>query len=127
MFYGFCESESFDDPSILNNYHQVKVVIEKRADGKGFWHIVILKVDDSNIKTVIETISYALKSDWNAMFYNETTLYAIFKDKVFSLPMKKIWHTDDYINVKQYAKECNVGNLDMNEVFSHYHQLLLNT
>jgi hypothetical protein len=126
MFYGFTESESFDDPTILNIYNHHKVVIEKRADGKGFWHIMILKIEDANIETVVNEISHALKSDWNAMFYNENTLYAVFKDKVFTLPMKKIWHADDYTKVKQYAIECNVGNLDMNEVFVHYHQLLQN-
>jgi hypothetical protein len=127
MFYGFTESESFADPTILNKYLHHKVVIEKRGDGKGFWHIVILSIADSDIKVVTDAISHAIKPDWNAMFYNKTTLYAVFKDKIFSLPMKKVWQAGDYDWVRKYAKEKNVGDLDMNEVFRHYQLLLQNS
>jgi len=124
MFFGFTESESFADPTILNNYSHHKVVIEKRADGKGFWHIVILQIGKEQIDGVVKTISNCLKADWNAMFYNEHILYAVFKDRIFTLPMKSTWDLTDYEEVKKYAKDANVGDLDMNETFAHYNELL---
>ena len=124
MYYGFTESESFSDPTILNRYKQHNVVIERRPDGKGYWHIVILKVDDKLVSTVIKHISKSLKADWNAIFFNESTVYALFKDKIFTLKRKKIWHLADYAEVKRYARDVDVGILDMNEVFNHYKKLL---
>ena len=124
MFYGFTESESFADPTLLNNYPHHKVVIENRGDGRGFWHIVILEIKDEDVEFVIQEISKALKGDWNAMFYNEHTLYAVFKDKIFTLNRKKIWNLSDYSEVKQYAKDVDVGDLDMNKCFIHYEKLL---
>lgn len=124
MYLGFTESESFHDPTILNNFPHYKVIVERRHDGKGFWHIFVLKISDTHIHETLETISKALKTDWNAMFYNENILYAVFKDKIFSLPMKKQWASQEYEEVRQYAKEHDVGDLDMNEVFAHYKNLL---
>lgn len=124
MFYGFTESESFEDPTILNNFTHHKVVIEKLADGKGFWHIFILEISDEQIHDVVKLISNNLKPDWNAMFYNDKTLYAVFRKKIFRLPMKEHWDLKDYEEVKQYAKDADVGDLDLNEVFAHYHLLL---
>lgn len=124
MFYGFVESESFDDPTLLNGYKLHKVIIERRSDGKGFWHIFILLIDNKDIKKVVKDISKALKADWNAMFFDTDTVYAVFKDKVFTLKRKVIWHLSDYFEVKKHAKDCNVGNLDMNNVFKHYQTLL---
>jgi hypothetical protein len=124
MYYGFTESESFFDPTILNGYKHHKVVIEKRGDGKGFWHIVILNIKDGDIKDTVDAISEALKPDWNAMFFNERILYAVFKDKIFKLEMKKKWKPSEYEEVKTYAKVTGVGDLEMNECFTHYTRLL---
>lgn len=124
MFYGFTESESFDNPTILNKYKQHKLVIEKRGDNKGYWHIVILLIEDGDIDRVVHEISSAIKPDWNAMFYNDSVLYAIFKDKIFPLNMRKTWQLSDYEEVKKYALEVDVGNLDMNEVFEHYNKII---
>ncbi len=124
MFYGFTESESFADPTILNNYAHHKVVIEKRGDGKGFWHIFILSIQDKDIKKAVSDISKSIKSDWNAMFYDEDIVYAVFKDTIFSLKRKKIWEISDYLDVKKHAKDVDVGDLNMNECFEHYEKLL---
>lgn len=124
MFYGCTESESFYDPTILNNYQHYKIVVEKRGDGKGFWHIFILKVEDEHITKTTQDISTALKPDWNAIFFNEETVYCLFKDKVFTLKRQKIWQLSDYKEVKEYAKRRDVGDLDMNDVFAHYDSLL---
>lgn len=124
MYYGFTESESFQDPTILNRYKLHKVVIEKRGDGKGFWHIFILQIEDKDITKTASDISKALKSDWNATFYNAEIVYSVFKDKVFTLKKKRIWELSDYLEVKKYAKDVDVGDLDMNKVFRHYEKLL---
>lgn len=124
MYYGFTESESFADPTLLNRYKLHKVVVEKRTDGKGFWHIFILHIEDKDIKKVIDDISKSLKNDWNAIFFNTDTVYALFKDKIFKLKRKAIWSLPDYQEVKKHAKDCDVGALDMNEVFKHYEKLL---
>ncbi len=124
MYYGFTESESFDDPTVLNQYRLHKVVVEKRVDGKGFWHIFILHIEDRDIKKAIGDISQSLKKDWNAIFYNVDTVFALFKDKIFKLKRKAVWQHPDYQEVKKHAKDCNVGDLDMNEVFKHYERLL---
>ncbi|SRR3989339_1208485 len=126
MFYGFTESESFDDPTILNQFKHYKVVIEKRGDGKGYWHIIILSIDNQDIENVVRKISIALKPDWNAMFYDKDYLYSVFKDKVFKLKMKNNWQLSDYEEVRKHAKEVDVGDLDLNEVFAHYKKLLGN-
>jgi hypothetical protein len=126
MCYGFTESESFLDPTILNQFKQHKVVIEKREGNKGFWHIVIILIKDKDISQAIGKISSALKPDWNAMFYNDKILYAVFKDKIFDLKMRDTWKLSDYEEVKKHAKACDVGDLDMNEVFKHYQKLLSN-
>ncbi len=124
MFYGFTESESFADPTILNQYVHHKVVVEKRENGKGFWHIFILSVNDSDIEKVVHEISIHLKPDWNAVFFNDSTVYCVFANKVFTLDRKKTWSLTDYEEVKQYAKTADVGDLDMNNVFAHYDKLL---
>lgn len=124
MYFGFTESESFTDPTILNKYRHYNVVVEKRGDGKGYWHIFILDIDDEHISQTIMDISSALKSDWNAIFFNDTSVYCLFKDKVFTLNKKENWNLSDYEEVKEYAKKCDVGDLDMNEVFNHYKHLL---
>ena len=124
MYYGFTESESFQNQTLLNRYRHHKVVVEQRADGKGYWNIFILNIEDKDIKKVIGLISRSLKPDWNAIFFNADIVYALFKDKVFKLKRKKIWRLPDYEEVKKYAKDCDVGDLDMNEVFRHYKKLL---
>lgn len=124
MYYGFTESESFYDPTILNTYPHHKVVIEKRDDGKGYWHIFVLAIEAKNIEKTVANISAALKPDWNAIFFNEKTVYCLFKDKIFTLRRQISWALSDYQEVKQYAVQADVGNLDMNEVFKHYESLL---
>lgn len=124
MYYGFTESESFQDPTILNRYKLHKVVIEKRPDGKGFWHIFILQIEDKDITKTVSDIAKALKPDWNATFYNSEIVYSVFKNKVFTLKKKRIWELSDYLEVKEYAKDVEVGDLDMNDVFKHYEKLL---
>ena len=124
MYYGFTESESFSDPTILNTYQLHKVIIERRSDGKGFWHIFILHIEDVDIEKVVTDVSKELKGDWNAMFFNSDMVHAVFKDKVFSLQRKTVWQPSDYLEIKNYAKACNVGDLDMNDVFKHYNNLL---
>ncbi len=124
MFFGFTESESFDDPTILNDYPHHKIIVEKRPGGKGFWHIFILEIHENQIEDAVKTISNSLKADWNAMFYNENTLYAVFREKIFKLQMRSYWAPEDYEEVKRYAKDANVCDLDMNEVFAHYRELL---
>jgi len=75
---------------------------------------------------VVNKISIALKPDWNAMFYDKDYLYSVFKDRVFKLKMKDNWQLSDYEEVKKHAKEIDVGDLDLNEVFAHYKKLLGN-
>lgn len=125
MFYGFTESESFDDPTILNTYPHHKVVIERRPDGKGYWHIFILRIDDESlIEKTVKQISASLKPDWNAVFYNEHKVYCIFKNKIFIIPRKKTWSESDYAEVKTHALAVDVGPLDLNDMFKHYNDLL---
>lgn len=124
MYYGITESESFIDPTILNLYKLHKVVIEKRGGGKGFWHIFILAIEDSQINKTVNHISQSLKSDWSAMFFNESKVFAVFKDVVFPLHYKDNWSLEDYAEVKQHSISVDVGDLDMNEAFKHYRKLL---
>lgn len=124
MYYGITESESFSDPTILNQFKLHKVVIEKRGEGKGYWHIFILEISETNIKQAVDIISKALKPDWSAMFFNDRNVFAVFKDVVFPLQYKDYWKVEDYAEVKKHSLSVDVGNLDMNEAFKHYRKLL---
>ncbi|HLL60909.1 MAG TPA: hypothetical protein VK338_04285 [Candidatus Nitrosocosmicus sp.] len=124
MFYGITESESFDNPTILNNFKHHKVIIEKREDGKGYWHIFILHIKNNEIQNTTKEISKSLKADWNAMFFNNEILYTVFKDKIFKLKREYPWRSKKYLEVRQYAKDCGVGDIDFNTAFDHYNRLL---
>lgn len=124
MFYGFAESESFEDPRLLNKFKHHKVVVERRSDGNGFWHIFILEISNEDIKRTLQMIATVIKADWNAIFFNEKIVYAVFKDKIFTLKREKNWQSPDYLQVIKYAKDHNVGDMNFNDVFDHYKRLL---
>jgi hypothetical protein len=112
MFKGFILSESLKNPTILNNFEAIKVIVEHHPEFEGepkIWHDFKLKIADDKIIDVCDNIAKEIKEEWYAHFWNNDTLYVVLPHKVFKMPREDgNWQSSAYQECKHYAMEHGV-------------------
>ncbi len=107
MFKGFVLSESLKDPTILNEFKIMKVIVESHLEYGGepkIWHDFKLKVETDKILNVCNKIAKEIKRGWYAHFWNHDYIYVILPNKVFKIPREnKNWQSPEYKKCKKYA------------------------
>lgn len=110
MFKGFILSESLNNATVLNNYKQFSVKVEKHNDPKypKFWHLFKLSIPESKIDKVVKKISNSIKNEWYAHFWDKNKVCIIFQNKIFWIPREKHWSSEKYKGVVKYAVKSGI-------------------
>jgi len=112
MYKGFVLSESLKNPTILNDYETIKVIVENHPEFKGepkIWHDFKLKIANDKISEACDHLSKEMKETWYAHFWNEDSVYVILPNKVFKMPREDgEWQSSAYQECKQYAMKHGV-------------------
>ncbi len=126
MFYGMISSEGLENPLVLNSFNPSRVVIDyqPKSTGSSYWHRYLLQIEDEKIDSVVNQFRNLMKHGWYSIFWNDKTVYVVFKDKVFKLEKEKVWKSEEYKNVRRYGIEHGVQEeyLDFNERFKYYNK-----
>ena len=93
MTYAIIDSESLNNPTILNDFNQIKVTIqyEPNSSANKYHHNFLLKIDDDSHHRIIDKIQKEMKKGWYLFFWNENKLTVVFDKKSFEmdLPINK--------------------------------------
>jgi len=110
MFKGFILSESLSNATILNDYQQLHVKVEKHDDPKypKFWHLFKLSIPENKIDEVSKIISDNIKDEWYAHFWNESKVCIIFQGKIFWISREEQWSSEEYKEVVNYAVKAGI-------------------
>lgn len=128
LYVGYTESESLRDPLILNNYKPIKVEIEFVPTSKNhpFVHAYYLNISEENIQQEVEKFAKETLPEWYQLFWNDKTVYAIFKDKYFKMENEHKWYSLKYQSVQQYGVEHGIDlvYMDFNKNFARFEETL---
>lgn len=127
MYYGILESESLNNPVILNNFKTRKVIVESVPLSKEpYWHIFMVEVEDREIEKLTNDLSLVIKPSWFQIFWNHHTVYVVIQNKVFKLRHEKNWSSPEYEEMRKYAMQRGVQDeyLDFNQNFTEYEKII---
>lgn len=127
MFYGIIESESLNNPTILNSFKTKKVVVESVPLSENpYWHIFIVEVDDNSIEKLAYDLSLVVKPSWYQIFWNDEWVYVVLQSKVFELRREKAWSSPEYEEMRKYALGRGIDEeyLDFNQNFAEYEKII---
>lgn len=120
-------SEGVEDPLILNSFRPLDVVIDHKPGADTlYWHRYLLQIEQQEIMDVVSKLTSLMKKGWYSIFWNEKTVYVVFKNKNFSLKRETNWGSAAYQKVQAYATSHGVQKeyFDFNERFIHYTSLI---
>lgn len=125
---GYTESESLHNPLILNDYKPIRVEIEfvPTSENHPFVHAYYLSFPEGKIKEIVEKFARETLPEWYQLFWNENTVYAIFKDKYFEMKNEYNWQSDEYKTVQKYGVEHGIDlvYMDFNKNFARFMETL---
>ena len=128
MFYGYAESESLQNPLILNDYIPVKIVIEHvpTSQNHPYVHAYYFQFKEDEILDEVEKFSRETLPRWYQLFWSEKVVYAVFKDKYFKLDNEKEWKSEEYKKVQQYGVDHGIGlvYMDFNKNLARFAETL---
>lgn len=128
MYYSYIESESLRNPLVLNNYKAIKVDIEFVPTSKNhpYVHAYYLKFKDSEVLEVAKKFARETLPEWYLLFWNNKTVFAIFKDKIFELPNEINWRSEKYKEIQRYGVSHGIGMeyMDFNKNFKRFKEVL---
>ncbi|MFC1722722.1 hypothetical protein ACFL0V_01155 [Nanoarchaeota archaeon] len=112
MFKGFVLSESLQDPTLLNTFEKIYVKVELHSESDEyppFWHLFKIRVGDEEIKKVSDQFANSIKPKWYAHFWNDKTVYVVFSNKIFQIPMEEEWSSKEFQETKEYALSVGIA------------------
>ncbi len=127
MYYGILESESLNNPVILNNFATKKVIVESvPLSPHPYWHIFVVEVEDRDIEKITRDLSLVIQPSWFQIFWNNNTVYVVIQNKVFTLKREKNWSSKEYEEMRTYATQRGVNEeyLDFNQNFDEYEKII---
>ncbi len=121
-------SEGLEDPLVLNTLTPLRVIIDYKPDSDSgpYWHRYLLKLPEEKVQAITKKFSKLMKHGWYSIFWNDTTVYVIFSKKVFIVKRERVWKSEEYRELQQYAftHGLQAEYFDFNERFRHYNSLL---
>lgn len=127
MYYGILESESLNNPVILNNFKTLKVIVESvPLSDNPYWHMFVVEIDDREVEKLTNDLSLVIKPSWFQIFWNNDTVYVVIQNKVFKLKQEKNWSSSEYEEMRKYAMQRGVQEeyLDFNQNFAEYEKII---
>ena len=124
MYFAVIDTESLNDPRIINNLQLAKVIIEyePNSDANKYHHIFFLKINPEEIEKKIHLIAGEMKDSWYAFFWNDEFLFIVFNKQTFKVTQSKLEKDRQYINAQDYGRSVGIQNefLSYKEYFERY-------
>ena len=119
MYFAAIDTESLQNPTIINRFKQVQVIVEyePKSEADKYHHVFLLKIPESQINSLVKTMSDKIKTGWYAFFWSERDDKIVYKDIVFG----------DLDQAIQYGKKQGIGKefLDLKRYLKRYKQHVL--
>ncbi len=105
MNYGIIETESLKGTSLLDNLDitKTKLILPIESNDNHEWHMNLVEIADPLLRSTIALIESGLKDEWYAAIFNDQSIYIIFKNKTFQLPIYEMEKSEVYGKAKSYA------------------------
>ncbi len=127
MLYGIIQSESLNNPTILNSFKTRKVIVESVPLSENpYWHIFIVEVEDKSIEKLAHDLSLVVKPCWYQIFWSDEWVYVVLQSRVFKLKRENEWSSPEYEEMRRYALGRGVEEeyLDFNQNFMEYEKII---
>ncbi|OGG36610.1 hypothetical protein A3J20_00555 [Candidatus Gottesmanbacteria bacterium RIFCSPLOWO2_02_FULL_42_29] len=128
MFYGLIDSASLKNPTILNDFSQLKVKVqyESHSTTSKYHYNFLLEFSDKNINTAISKIQREMRSSWYSFFWSKSILYIVFGFKKFKIDLPNGWTSDEYKAAQKFGKSQNIPDeyLDYKIYFQPYKNIV---
>lgn len=114
MYRGIIELEPLTNASIMREIRVVEEREERHPEANTkLWHIYKVKVPGSRMKPVAQKISRVIKPDWYSLFWDKSSVYAVFSNKIFILSRRQV-EAGDYSEAKKYGIRQGIQEEFMN-------------
>ncbi|OGF63247.1 hypothetical protein A3C77_04485 [Candidatus Giovannonibacteria bacterium RIFCSPHIGHO2_02_FULL_45_13] len=116
MFKGFVLSESLKNPTVLNKFDKIKVIVERHPEYPPvpIWHDFKLKITDKDVNKTLNIFAREMKDAWYAHFWNKKILYVVLPEKIFKMPLEKELKSKEYKKCREYAAKHGVEERYLN-------------
>lgn len=110
MFYAIVDSESLNNPTILNSFIQIKVDIqyEPLSNANKYHYNFLLKFEDGSVHKHIQEIQKEMKDGWFLFFWNESTLNIVFTHQKFEISIPINTLSGGYIAAQEYGRDQGI-------------------
>jgi hypothetical protein len=124
MYKAAVDTESLQDPTIINNLKQLKVVIEYEPNSNvsKFHHVFFLLVNSQEI----EKIANNMKRGWYSFFWDNHSLKVVFYKKTFNISLPGGFSSEEYKRLIDYGKKQGIEEefLKIEKYFNRYKKLV---
>jgi hypothetical protein len=127
MYYLIVDVASLKNPTILNNFHQIRVTVqyEPESPTSKYHYIFLLETDKNDVKFTIEKIQNEMFPSWYTFAWSESTLYIIFNTKHFQVDLSLGWSTKEYLEAQEFGRSQDIPEiyLDFKKDFLNYRNI----
>jgi len=121
MNYANIDAASLNNPTVLNDFQTIKVVIqdEPESSTSKYHFIFLLQIDETEIDQSILTIQKELQEGWYTFFWSDRTLNIVFNTQKFQIALADGWVSKEYNAAKKYGRTQNIPEkyLDFKKFF----------
>lgn len=110
MFYAIVDSESLNNPTILNDFFQIKVIIqyEPLSSANKYHHNFLLKFEDDSIHNSVSEFQKEMKTGWFLFFWSESILTIVFNKQKFEVDIPINELSNAYKSAQEYGKSQEI-------------------
>ena len=126
MYYFMISSEALADPTVLDTFRPIKVIVDQRPSADApVWHRFFFSFMDHQLDTALRKFKDNLIEGWYAIAWNKSEVRVLFKDEQFILAREEDWKSPEYKAMQAYAIDHGVQGefIDFNERFEHYSEV----
>lgn len=124
MYTAVIDTESLNDPRIVNDLQVFKVVVEyePNSEASKFHHVFFVKIKSEEIERKIKLIAKEMKDGWYAFFWNDKNLFIVYSQKTF----KVLIDSPDYSAAQKYGRSVGIQEefLDFKTYFERYERMV---
>lgn len=127
MFYAVIDTESLHDPRLINDFDQLRVMVEHEPNSEAskYHHVFFLKLSQDDEGNFSNKVIKNMKQGWFAFLWNEDFLRVYFRDRHFDFKFLD-WPNEKYQEMIEYARGLNIQEefLGIKEYFERYNNLV---
>lgn len=129
MFYSIIDAASLNNPTVLNDFHNLKVSVqyEPESPTSNYHFIFLLMIDNARIENAISKIMGEMKVSWYSFFWSDTILYIVFNSNQFQIKLPTGWSSEEYEAAQKFGRTQNIPEvyLDFKTHFQPYKDMVL--